>query len=37
MNKIYWDRDKISVLTNQMESVGHRHHAIQLFMGLEKS
>lgn len=36
MNKIYWDRDKISILTNQMESVEHRHRAIQLFICLEK-
>lgn len=37
MNKIYWDRDKISILTNQIEAVPHKHWAMQLFLNVEKN
>lgn len=37
MNKIYWDKDKISILTNQIEAVEHKHYTMQLFLGLEKN
>ena len=36
MNKIYWDKDKITILTDQIEAVEHKHYAMQLFLGLEK-
>lgn len=36
MNKIYWDKDKISILTNQIEAVKHKHWAIQVFLSIEK-
>ena len=36
MNKIYWDKDIIARLTNQIDSVPHKHWAIQLFLSLEK-
>lgn len=35
MNKIYWDKDKISIFTNQFEAVEHKHWALQLFLALE--
>ena len=25
MNKIYWDRDKISIITDQIEAIPHKH------------
>lgn len=37
MNKIYWDKDKISILTNQIKAVEHKHYTMQLFLGLEKN
>lgn len=37
MNKIYWDRDKISIITDQIESVPHKHWAMQLFLSIEKN
>ena len=37
MNKIYWDRDKISIITDQIESVPHKHWAMQLFLSAEKN
>jgi AraC-like DNA-binding protein len=36
MNKIYWDRDKISIITDQIEAVPHKHWAMQLFLSVEK-
>lgn len=36
MNKIYWDRDKISIITDQIEAVPHKHWAMQLFLSIEK-
>ena len=36
MNKIYWDRDKISMLTDQIEAVEHKHCAMQLFLSVDK-
>lgn len=36
MNKIYWDRDKISMITDQIDAVSHKHWAMQLFLSLEK-
>lgn len=36
MNKIYWDKDKISIITDQMEAVSHKHWAMQLFLCMEK-
>lgn len=35
MQKIYWDKDKIIIITNQLEAEEHRHCAMQLFFGLE--
>ena len=37
MNKIYWDRDKISIITDQIEAVPHKHWAMQLFLSIEKN
>ena len=37
MNKIYWDRDKISIITDQIESVPHKHWTMQLFLSIEKN
>lgn len=37
MNKIFWDRDKISIITDQIEAVPHKHWAMQLFLSLEKN
>lgn len=28
MNNIYWDRDKISIITDQIEAVPHKHWAM---------
>ncbi len=36
MNRIYWDKDKILIVTNQLEAIEHRHCTLQLFFGLEK-
>lgn len=36
MNRIYWDKDKILIVTNQLEAIKHRHCMLQLFFGLEK-
>ena len=36
MNRIYWDRYKISILTDQIESIEHKHYAIQLFLSIDK-
>lgn len=36
MNRIYWDRDKISILTDQIESIEHKHYALQLFLSIDK-
>lgn len=35
MNRIYWDRDKVSMLTDQIESAEHKHCAMQLFLSLD--
>lgn len=37
MNKIYWDRDKIAIITDQIEAVPHKHWAMQLFLSIEKN
>lgn len=37
VNKIYWDKDKILILTDQIETVEHRHYAMQLFLGIEEN
>lgn len=36
MNKIYWDKDKISILTDQIEAVPHQHWAMQLFLSIKE-
>ena len=36
MNRIYWDRDKISILTDQIESTEHKHYVMQLFLSIDK-
>lgn len=36
MNRIYWDRDKISILTDQIEAIEHKHYAMQLFLSIDK-
>lgn len=35
MNRIYWDLDKISMLTDHLDAVSHSHCMIQFFLGLE--
>lgn len=35
MNKIFWDKDKITIVTNQLEAIEHKHWAMQLFLALE--
>ena len=35
MNKIYWDKDKITIVTNQLEAIEHKHWAMQIFLALE--
>lgn len=37
MNRIYWDKDKISMITDQIEAVPHKHWAMQLFLSMEKN
>ncbi len=37
MNKIYWDKDSISIITNQIEAIPHKHWAMQLFLSVEKN
>lgn len=37
MNKIYWGKDNISIITNQIEAVPHKHWAMQLFLSVEKN
>ncbi len=36
MNRIYWDIDKISMLTDHLDASTHSHGMIQFFVGLEK-
>lgn len=36
MNKIYWDKDKITIITDQLEAIEHKHWTLQLFFGMEK-
>lgn len=36
MNKIFWDKDKITIITDQIEAVEHKHCAMQFFFCLEK-
>ncbi len=35
MNKIYWGRDEIVMLTDHLNAVSHRHLMLQMFLGLE--
>ena len=35
MNKIYWGKDEIVMLTDHLNAVSHRHLMLQLFLGLE--
>lgn len=35
MNKIYWDKDKITLLTDKIEAIEHKHWAIQIFLSLD--
>ncbi len=37
MIKIYWDKDKISMLTDQIDAVEHKHWALQLFLSLKEN
>lgn len=36
INRIYWDRDKISMITDQIDAVSHQHWAMQLFLSIEE-
>lgn len=36
MNRIYWDRDQISILTDQIEAIEHKYYAMQLFLSIDK-
>lgn len=36
MNKIFWDKDKITIITDQIESVEHKHCTIQFFFCLDE-
>ncbi len=36
MNKIYWDSDKISIITDQIAAVQHKHCTMQLFLSVEQ-
>lgn len=36
INKIFWENDKIGVLTTYLDSVMHSHWMIQLFIGIEE-
>lgn len=36
MNKIFWDKDKITIITDQLEAVEHKHCTMQFFFCLEK-
>lgn len=35
MNRIYWDIDKISMLTDHLDAPAHSHGMIQFFLCLE--
>ena len=35
MNRIYWDIDKISMLTDHLDASAHSHGMIQFFLCLE--
>lgn len=35
MNRIYWDEDKIAMLTDHLDAVKHSHWMVQLFLSLE--
>ncbi len=37
MNRIYWDTDKISMLTDRLDASAHSHGMIQFFLCLEDS
>ena len=35
MNRIYWDEDKIGMLTDQINAEPHKHWMMQIFLSLE--
>ncbi len=35
MNKIYWGKDEIIMLTDHLNAVSHKHLMLQMFLGLE--
>lgn len=35
INKIFWDTDKISMITNHLDADTHRHLMLQLFVGVD--
>lgn len=36
MNKIFWDTDTITIVSNQIEADEHKHWAMQVFLSMEK-
>lgn len=34
-NKIFWDTDRISMITNHINAKTHRHYMLQIFIGIE--
>lgn len=35
MNRIFWDNDKISMVTDHIEAVKHSHQMMQFFLSLQ--
>lgn len=35
INKIFWQQDRIGILSNHIEAETHKHWMLQLFLGLE--
>ncbi len=37
MNRIYWDEDRIGLMTNHIDSIEHSHWMLQLFLSIQSS
>ncbi|MDV9259979.1 hypothetical protein [Clostridioides difficile] len=37
INKIFWEEDRIGMITNNLEADTHSHCMLQLFLGIEDS
>ncbi len=35
MNRIYWDKDSIGIVTDNIDATPHRHPMMQLFLSIE--